>query len=403
MEVVLPEAVPEVEPAQEDASQILEETETAQAVADREPTSDVPEAVEVEIEKEQEDISSKEEHKEVEEHFTEQAEEPSPPIAQEVTTDETAPMDSTTVESGVDTKSDEKIETYEPLREAFTPVKKESRQETSEPVNLIPDRLPSPTQSCTRSERLKAMVQDSFRLKGAPPRLPTNASFSSYTPVARSTYSSLSPWVQSAANKYRTDYSTKPTYTPTSPYLSQFDDMVKTGAFSNNLYSVNRLLERSRSRTRERKNASRSARSASNYNRYTSTYGAAPIRTREYSTPPTSAIRRVPSRSSSFISFMQYSDAKNYEMARSRSRSYGFDFPLSRSTSRANIEPYYETGRLSRVDSYVQNMNSQYEWTVPSTYATYRSSSRSNLFQRNTPLDGYPVHSFLSMRFIKIP
>uniref|UniRef100_A0A915C9D9 Uncharacterized protein n=1 Tax=Parascaris univalens TaxID=6257 RepID=A0A915C9D9_PARUN len=231
--------------------------------------------------------------------------------------------------------------------------------------------------------------QDTFRTKGAPPRLPTYTSFSSYTPVEKPTYSALSPWVQSATGKYRSDYSSIGSYRSPSLYLSMFDELVKTGPFSSSLYSTNRLLERSRSRTRERKNAMRSARSASNYYRYTSTYAAAPVRTRDYSTPPSSAITRPPSRAGSFISFIEYSGAKQYELARSRSRSYGLESPYSRSGSRISIEPFYETGRLSRVDSYVREMDQRYESRVPSTYAKYYSTSRSNIPHAYAALDGY--------------
>ena len=51
----------------------------------------------------------------------------------------------------------------------------------------------------------------------------------------------------------------------TSLHLAVFDAL---GAFSSALYATNRLIERSRSRTRERKMAMKSHRSSSNYYRY---------------------------------------------------------------------------------------------------------------------------------------
>lgn len=89
-------------------------------------------------------------------------------------------------------------------------------------------------------------------------------------------------------NKYRNEYTASCNYRPSSTYLSHFDDIVNsgwrarveccarnggtledfTGAFSSALYSTSRLIERSRSRTRERRQAMRSQRSASNYYRW---------------------------------------------------------------------------------------------------------------------------------------
>uniref|UniRef100_A0A0K0D3R9 Uncharacterized protein n=1 Tax=Angiostrongylus cantonensis TaxID=6313 RepID=A0A0K0D3R9_ANGCA len=105
------------------------------------------------------------------------------------------------------------------------------------------------------------------------------------------------------------------------------------GAFSSALYSTTRLIERSRSRTRERRQAMRSQRSASNYYRLTSQYPA-PQRAREYSTPPSREYSRPPSRSGSFISFMEYSGSKNGELSRNASRSSIHDSALALSRSR---------------------------------------------------------------------
>jgi len=48
-------------------------------------------------------------------------------------------------------------------------------------------------------------------------------------------------------------------------YTAFFDDLVTSGPFASSLYSTSRLLERSRSRTRERRHALRSQSQARNY------------------------------------------------------------------------------------------------------------------------------------------
>ncbi|VDM39198.1 unnamed protein product [Toxocara canis] len=387
---------------------VLEEEPAEEKEPEHEPLPEPAEPFEAVEEKVEEDIERKDVEEEHHEEVTEVAEEikePTPPAAEEAHEAVEAPI----VEAEGDEGRHEMTEAEEE-----TPMK-ESRQEIPERVSPPPrarrERSPSPVrqkQAIPHEVSFNHYDQDSFRTKGAPTRLPTNESFSSYTPVEKAAYSAISPWVQSSPRKYHTDYSRLSTYRSPSLYLSQFDEMVSTGlnlqelpklaivklpltgAFSASLYSTNRLLERSRSRARERKHAMRSARSASNYYRYTSTYATTPIRTREYSTPPSSILTRQPSRSTSFISFMEYSDAKQHEMMRSRSRSHGLESLYSRSGSRINIEPFYETGRLSRVDSYVRDMNRQYESRVPSAYAKYRSSSRSSIY---APLDGCTVRS----------
>jgi hypothetical protein len=50
-----------------------------------------------------------------------------------------------------------------------------------------------------------------------------------------------------------------------SAYTAFFDDLVATGPFASSLYSTSRLLERSRSRTRERRQALRSQSQSRNY------------------------------------------------------------------------------------------------------------------------------------------
>lgn len=232
--------------------------------------------------------------------------------------------------------------------------------------------------------------QDSHRETVPPRNLATSTSFSSWVPPERSSYQAISPWV-STEGKYRNEYTTGvPRVAPTA-YTSFFDDLVSTGPFSSSLYATSRLLERSRSRTRERRTALRHQRSSSNYYRMASQYPA-PLRTRDYSTPPTSAINRAPSRygSSSFVNFLEYSGAKQYDLARfgSRGSLYDSNQALSRASSRGNIDYYVGGGRLSRVDSYVNNLNSRYEWSVPSNYDTYRSTSRFHI-NYSAPVNGY--------------
>ncbi|VIO87334.1 Uncharacterized protein BM_BM5950 [Brugia malayi] len=256
-------------------------------------------------------------------------------------------------------------------------------------------RSPSPVRRDTnrenRESKYKSYDQDTHRQRGPPPRMPNYLSFSSYIPVEKKAYSPVSPWVQNAAQKYRNDYTAASAYKPKSIYTSIFDDTVNSGPFSSDLYSVNRLLERSRSRSRELRNALRSKRSTSNYYRYTSNYATPPLRTRDYSTPPLSSVYHSSSRSGSFISFMEYSGQKQYELARSPSRFSNFD-GLSRASSRSNVDMFYDMERLSRVDSYVRDLNRNTEYGFPSTYVKYRSPSRPYLPQEYTPINGYRAY-----------
>uniref|UniRef100_A0A2K6W354 Uncharacterized protein n=1 Tax=Onchocerca volvulus TaxID=6282 RepID=A0A2K6W354_ONCVO len=257
------------------------------------------------------------------------------------------------------------------------------------PVRKRQERSPSPVR---RNATYKSYDQDTYRQKGPPPRMPSNLSFSSYTPVEKTTYSPISPWVQNNAQKYRNDYTAVSTYKPPSTYTSIFDDIVSSGPFSTSLYSTSRLLERSRSRSRELRNALRSKRSTNNYYRYTSNYATPPFRTRDYSTPPLSSVYHPSSRSGSFISFMEYSGQKQYELARSSSRLSTFD-GLSRASSRSNIDMFYDTERLSRVDSYVRDLNRNIEHSLPSIYMKYRSPSRPYLPKDYTPINGYRTYN----------
>ncbi|KAI6240828.1 hypothetical protein M3Y99_00389800 [Aphelenchoides fujianensis] len=203
--------------------------------------------------------------------------------------------------------------------------------------------------------------QDSHR-ETVPARMPTTQSFSSWNPPERSTYQPISPWV-STANKYANEHTVGVAAHPTSTYTSIFDDLVSTGPFSHSLYSTNRLLERSLQ-----------------YVRYTSQLPA-PLRTREYSTPRSSSVSRVPGRYGSFTSFLDYSGAKQYELSRHGSRGSLYDSTqaLSRSNSRGNIDFFLGAGRMSRVDSFVNNLNSRYEYQFPASHDIYHSASRGQI------------------------
>uniref|UniRef100_A0A9J2NZV6 Uncharacterized protein n=1 Tax=Ascaris lumbricoides TaxID=6252 RepID=A0A9J2NZV6_ASCLU len=371
----------EYEPQQEEISQHDEEaTEGAESVPEVEAVSEAAEFTEA--------VPKTEEESAPEEREVEAAQQPEEPVPsseeqQEVAEVEIASVGTPAVGSATEElpMDEHKEDVHE--RGAVTPTEESRRaipQHVSPPPRPRRERSPSPVHrkpaAVPRETSFVHYDQDTFRTKGAPPRLPTYASFSSYTPVEKPTYSALSPWVQSATGKYRSEYSSIGSYRSPSLYLSMFDELVSTGPFSSSLYSTNRLLERSRSRTRERKNAMRSARSASNYYRYTSTYAAAPVRTRDYSTPPSSAVTRPPSRASSFISFIEYSGAKQYELARSRSRSYGFESPYSRSGhvfySRAQVSSRFTKQDACRESTvmcvkWIDDMNRGYPAHMPST------------------------------------
>lgn len=194
-------------------------------------------------------------------------------------------------------------------------------------------------------------------LKGEtkPARMPAGESFSSWTAADRDSYKPISPWVD-RSSKYRNEYTVGEPPAAPAAYTAFFDDLVTSGPFASSLYSTSRLLERSRSRTRERRHALRSQSQARNYYKFASQLPA-PLRTRDYSTPPSSLISRAPTAGSSYTSFMDYAGAKQFEMARSqslqRSPLYQSNLALSRSTSRGGIDYYLGTGRSSRVDSYV--------------------------------------------------
>ncbi|KAH7701064.1 Protein T23E7.2 b, partial [Aphelenchoides avenae] len=240
---------------------------------------------------------------------------------------------------------------------------------------------PSPPPRAAREPREYVPYDEGHKETSGPTRLPDTGSFSSWVAPEKVGYQALSPLAQNAVRKYQNEYTSGSAYRPPTTYTQIFDDIVNTGAFGQNLYATNRLLERSRSRTRERRSALRGHRSASNYARFSSQYPSA-LRTSEYATPRSASVSRAPSRSGSFISFMDYAGSKQYDLARSDSRGllYGATEALSRSSSRGDIPYWTGSGRISRVDSFVNNMNSRYEWNVPSTYDMYRSSSRSNLY-----------------------
>ncbi|KAF7635687.1 hypothetical protein Mgra_00004929 [Meloidogyne graminicola] len=259
-----------------------------------------------------------------------------------------------------------------------------------------PERSPSPD--------LKAETK--------PARMPAGESFSSWTAAERDSYKPISPWVD-RSSKYRNEYTVgEPPAAPTA-YTAYFDDLVTSGPFASSLYSSSRLLERSRSRTRERRHALRSQSQSRNYFRSVvestnplflyrfASQLPAPLRTRDYSTPASSLISRAPTAGSSYTSFMDYAGAKQYEMARSqslqRSPLYQSNLALSRSTSRGGIDYYLGTGRSSRVDSYVDSLHRPYDWNVPSNYEVYRASSRGQI--GFAPLSNYQMDLLRSSNY----
>lgn len=131
----------------------------------------------------------------------------------------------------------------------------------------------------------------------------------------------FSPWAASSGNKY-SEYTPAGTYHPPSKYTSIFDDTVNSGPFSQSLYSTNRLLERSRSRSRTRQKALRH----STFQRYASqSQLPAPLRLTEYSGRSSSLSRGLTRPYTSFTSFLDYSGAKDYELARFGSRGSLYD------------------------------------------------------------------------------
>ncbi|VDM97383.1 unnamed protein product [Thelazia callipaeda] len=259
----------------------------------------------------------------------------------------------------------------------YSPVS--SHQNLSSPIRKRPERSPSPVR-----RRAKIIApNESYRQHAASLRLPNYSSFSSYMPIEKPKYSSVSLWMKDAL------YKTYPEHAARSTYTSMFDDIVSAGPFSRNLYSTSRLIERSRSRSREQQVATRLSRSDSYYNRRTLNYMPVTYRNRDFSTPPISTIRYAPSRSGSFLSFMEYSGQKQHELARSSSRLLAYD-GLSRTSSRSSIEMFYNSGRLSRVDSYIRDMDRRFEYDFPSNY-TRCSTFRSYLPQIYAPAAGYRV------------
>lgn len=258
----------------------------------------------------------------------------------------------------------------------------EEKTEAEVPIRRVavasPPESPAPIRSSRRAEvdggagaEYKAYDQDSHR-EDVPARLPSSTSFSSWATAERTDYKPISPWVNSSS-KYRNEYTVGEAARPKPAYSSYFDDLVSIGPFNSQLYSSSRYLERGRSRSRRRAGAGR------NLYRFSSQIPA-PLRTRDYSTAPTGWASRAPSRASSFISFLEYSGAKQYDLARSRSLSrpgslYNSNLALSRSSSRGGVDYYLGTGRMSRVDSYVSNLHTPYEWKLPN-YNMYRSVSR---------------------------
>lgn len=158
-------------------------------------------------------------------------------------------------------------------------------------------------------------------------RTPTYVTYSSWAPASdyRSTYiPTYSSYVRPSAY-YQPEY-LSPYVRQTSQFVRNFDNYVRTSSFGQSSYATDRLRTRSRGR---------SGYSRSGY------YTPPPLRrNREYSLPsryaqasgpPSSA----PSRSGSFVNFMDYivTTDRNLRRSTSRTSSIGFEeAPLSRSS-----------------------------------------------------------------------
>lgn len=158
-----------------------------------------------------------------------------------------------------------------------------------------------------------------------PPRV-SYVTYSSYAPqqVHTPAYVPYSATI-STPRKFQNEYTAGSTYRPpTSVYVHSFDNYVKTGSFSQNLWSADRA--RSRSRGLERRQRSTSSHNYGNYG----SYSPPSLKRRDLSLPSYGGSRSssvAASRSTSFTNLMDYVESKNHELRRSRSRE---SFSLSR-------------------------------------------------------------------------
>lgn len=67
------------------------------------------------------------------------------------------------------------------------------------------------------------------------------------------------------------------------------------------------------------------------------------------------------------------------------------------------MDLYLGGGRLSRVDSYVRDIHTPYEYEVPSTYERYRSASRPGAYA--STINGYTVSLLVefSVMYLTVP
>jgi len=210
----------------------------------------------------------------------------------------------------------------------------------------------------------------------------------STTPLARtSTYVTYSSWAPSTdyrssyypsysssyGRKYQNEYTSGYNYSrPASHYTNVFDSYVRTGAFSQSSYAT----DRARSRSRSRAAAYRRDRSSSGYG----TYAPPPLRrSRDYSSPIRGygLASAAPSRTGSFINFMDYIATTDRNLKRSTSRSANIteDYSLARTSSRASFNPadaisHWYDKQIDHIDSYSRGGYDS------SPYGSYGYSSR---------------------------
>jgi hypothetical protein len=139
-------------------------------------------------------------------------------------------------------------------------------------------------------------------------------------------------------------------------------------AFDRSLQPTERMLERSRSRTRDRNRAMRSHRSTStHYSSLMNSYVApsVPIRNREFSTPSSLG----PSRSGSYISLANYASGNSYDLGRSESRGSLYDSRPTSGLSYSSSGNLYGAGSgLARADSFVSAYDDHYDDGYSSNY-----------------------------------
>lgn len=206
-------------------------------------------------------------------------------------------------------------EQKEPVKEAQS---ESTQQRPHQQLSPSTEHQAAP-RSVPRSTPAEYNTVPSHKETGPPPRHPSFTTFNSWAPanLSANDYVPYSNRVISPAAKYRNEYTSGYNYQrPTNTYLHEFDNYLKIGAFSQNLWTTERYLERDRARARQRQSASRTDRSRSG----TRATGVQP-RPRDYSVPAGLIEQRPPSRMSSFNNFIDYSRQKDVELNRSASQS----------------------------------------------------------------------------------